>query len=156
MTTFLWFSLAEISPNVLIQSQLNVKPVERTNSSSSVSSYGLGFLSRTHSKQEYSNYPHIAISPQLSGQIVDPSHVPLSRIVYKQKQIGLLPRASLERRNSSEDERIAMSSVNNNRRDSNNSDKSRSNTSGFNSSGYDIKHHKRSGPDGHEKEDRFV
>jgi hypothetical protein len=81
---------------------------------------------------------------------MDPSHLPLSRIVYKgQKHMGILPRASLERKGSTDEE---VSS--NGRRDSNNSEKSRSGSSGFISTGFDIRSHKRQGPDGHETQDR--
>jgi len=93
----------------------------------------------------------MAISPQLSGQniqIDSSPHLPLSRIVYKQK-MGLLPRASLERKGSSEDDHSATGV----RRDSNNSDKSRK-SSGFSASEFDVRSLKRQGPDGHEVQDR--
>jgi len=126
-------------------------PVERTNSNSSVSSFGLGLLSRSQSKQSdpVSSNPHTTLTAQLSNPL-DPSHLPLSRIVYKgQKHIGLLPRASLERKGSGDEE-----SSSNGRRDSSNSEKSRSGSSGFISTGFDIRSHKRQGPDGHETQER--
>ncbi|XP_021948570.1 uncharacterized protein LOC110846211 isoform X2 [Folsomia candida] len=141
------------------QTQTRPVDIKRTDSASSISSFGLGLLSRTHSRHEVLNNPHIAISPQLSGQKIqiDSSHLPLSRITYKQNKqtIGLLPRASLERKNSDAEEDLQNSPPSaNNRRDSNNSDKSRSASSGFSSTGFDIRQQKRPGPDGHEMEDR--
>jgi hypothetical protein len=133
-----------------IQQQNQQKPVERTNSGSSVSSFGLGLLSRTQSKNDPTSPIdlHPALTPQMSNPM-DPSHLPLSRIVYKGKQIGLLPRASLDRKASTDEDGSS-----NGRRDSNNSDKSRSGSSGFSSTGFDIRSHKRQGPDGLEAQDR--
>lgn len=122
--------------------------MERADSSSSVSSFGLRGLLRTQSRGEVSNNPH-AISPQLSGQIIaiDSSHLPLSRIVYN------LPRASLERKCSSDEENLNNCGT---RRDSSNSTKSRSGSSGFSSTGFDIRSQKRTHGDGHEMEDRYI
>jgi len=160
--------LAFVGISITIQNQM--KPIERTNSQqsgSSISSFGLGLLSRTESRRDPKGgasgisgggnivpSPHKQpISTQPSGEDEeDPNHLPLARIQYKTKHMGIyqLPRASIERKSSSEEE----SSFSNppSRRDSSNSEKSRSGSSGFSSTSFDLSSKKRSGPDGHETE----
>lgn len=137
-------------------------------SGSSISSFGLGLLSRTASRRDTNPsantillHNSMSSSPKRSSLVAingnsssnSPTdmtnHAPLSRIHYKTKHIGLhqLPRASIERRSSSEDE-------NSSRRNSNRSERSRSGSSGFISTNFvEILHvSKRPGPDGHEME----
>ncbi|ODN06277.1 Dual oxidase maturation factor 1 [Orchesella cincta] len=141
------------------------KPIERTNSQqsgSSISSFGLGLLSRTESRRDPKGgvsgasggiilpAPHKQpISTQPSGEDEeDPNHLPLARIQYKTKHMGIyqLPRASIERKSSSEEESSFSSPPS--RRDSSNSEKSRSGSSGFSSTSFDLSSKQRPGPDG--------
>lgn len=169
LTRFLICSLNAPLPLLKFSKKQNkFKPIERTNSQqsgSSISSFGLGLLSRSDSRRDPAGASgggilltnKQPISTQPSGgadeeEDDDASHLPLARIQYKTKHMGIyqLPRASIERKSSTEEESSFSSPPS--RRDSSNSEKSRSGSSGFSSTSFDLSSQKRPGPDGHENQ----